>query len=434
MQTVTHKSPNSIWLFDYTSLLDMDTCQELIVCLSERDLNIIWQAIKDIDRFRSRVYTDVNGDTYTKVSLEQFEEFQFWVSDLNVHLGDYSVCNELLERIAGALEGIQAMSGCCGGTVPGVNGGSGGAGMTPGAASGTTSTEDDRGGPPPEGFSSWGEFDGYQCRAAAYIIDQIIVDVATLSIVSIGLSDVAGLAALIVPLLTSPIGWAIILTIASMMVENLVIGLAYSLIITHLEDNKDEYICALLSGTDCASSINSFTDKIDELVDADSSFGGGLGQYLARRFIKAWATTDNINRMYTRQAVEYPDYPCPCGGEAIFEIFNPGGGGQGPYGDLSRDGDHYTGASEDVGGGTHRFNAHVVLSGTSTGRCLRLNNLAIAGATHTGNDDYYYPCGSTTPTICPSGNAINLEDECIHGLILASNSAFTIEFDVIACS
>lgn len=333
-----------------------------------------------------------------------------------------------LQAIAAALQG----QGCCGGSVPGVNGGSGGAGMIPGEPSPHSSTPTDREGPPPPGYESWDEFDQLACNMAMYIIDQIIVDIGTSAIVNVALTDVAGLAALIVPLLTTPIGWAIVLTIAGLMIENLILAVAYADIITWFTDNKSELVCALLLGTDVDSSINSVVDKVDEIIDAENGFGGGLGEYWARRYIKAWFTVDSVNRLYNRQGINPPDQDCPCGGEAIFEIYNPGGEGQGAYGALSKSGSHYTLTLEDVGGGNWRGNAHVIKSGTELGRCLRLSNIT-STPSHTGNQDYFLSCGSVTPGLCPTGVVTGLEGECVHALILAANSAGIVEFDVEDC-
>lgn len=328
MEKVTHKKPNSIWLFDYPSLASMEICQDRIVCLSERDINIIWQAVKDIDRFRSRVYLDVQGDEYTKASLEQFEEFQFWVSDLNVHLGDYDVCNELLERIADALEGMQAMSASSGncGCIPGLNGGTAGTGTTSRPPSTQQTDETTREGDPPEGFETWDEYDDYKCRAADYIVELVKADLARASIVRVTELLALELAPLLLAVLLTPMPEVDLLLLAGLMVEAAAIALEMSLLISNIEDSKNDYVCALLSGTNVDSSIASVHSAIDDSIEADSGITGSILKYLGAKIIKTFFTIDNVNQLYEKSSIDYPDAECDCSTGALFEPIEEFGG------------------------------------------------------------------------------------------------------------
>jgi hypothetical protein len=308
MAKVRHKKPESIWLFDFPSLESLDDCPQWLVLLSERDINIIWQATLNIDRFRSRIFTDVSGENYTIVNLDQFGQFKEWVSDMNVNMGDFMACNELLERIAVALESGVGMSGCCGG-IEGVSGGSSGTGMENAPPSTTEDTEESHSGPPPTGFASWEEFDEEKCNWATYIVEQMMVDVLTMGSVNVGVQSATALAGVLVTLLVTPVGWVILLEIAVIMIAaTLTVGF-YSLIHTHLETYKDEYICSLLNGTSTDASITNFSSAVDVQISDDSAFNALTG-YWAGSILKSLNTVDSVNRMYDKQAFIPPTADC----------------------------------------------------------------------------------------------------------------------------
>lgn len=315
-ETVTHNKPQSIWLFDYPSLLSMDDCPELLVLLSERDVNIIYNSVLNIDRFRSRVFNDREGNNYEIVTLDEFSQFQEFVSDMKVNLGAYNMCNELLERIAEALEGMVSMSsGCCGG-IEGVSGGSAGSGMEDAPPSDTVDNEGSHSGSPPPGYSTWDEFDQEKCNWAQYIYDQIIADVATMSLVVIGTTGATGLAGILIPLLTNPVGWVLILSIATTMIAATVEAAFYGWISTHLDTYRDDYICSMLDGEDVGDSVSNFASRVDVNLADDANFNSLTG-YWASTILKGLGNVGSFNRMYDKQSLDIPDADCPCGGETV---------------------------------------------------------------------------------------------------------------------
>lgn len=103
---VRHQDREGKLLFHYPSYASFSDCDERIVCLSERDMEIILQSLQQIGQYRTRVWTTRENDYYETVSDEQWGDWQNWVSDLATHLGGYMACNENLERIAIALESM----------------------------------------------------------------------------------------------------------------------------------------------------------------------------------------------------------------------------------------------------------------------------------------------------------------------------------------
>lgn len=314
-----HVNPDAIWLYNYPSLAAQDDCAELMVWLSERDINIIWNAILNVDRFRSRVFNANNGDYYDIVTQDEFSQFQEWVSDCKINLGGYLMCNDLLSDISGNLAAlVDAIgglsmgnnSGCCGG-IPGASGGTAGGGMSPADPSGQVTDDTAREGDPPPGFESWSAYDAYACDWATYILNQIKTDVATMELIDIGGRSGEALVAVLVPLLINPVGWTVLLSIAVIMIAATVEALLYSYIITNIEGNFDDYVCAMLAGDDVSSSISSFGTKVDELISADSNFNTLTG-YWASSILKGLASIDSFNRLYTKQALTVPEAECDC--------------------------------------------------------------------------------------------------------------------------
>src|SRR4029450_11981581 len=239
---------------------------------------------------------------------------------------NYNFRNEVVlmtcsDEIANALLQIAANMSTntgCGGCIPGLNGGTGGSGTTPQPPSTTTTDETAREGPPPPGFETWEEYDEFACNAAKYIIDQIIADLARLTLVTVATEIAWELAPILATVLLTPAPEVDLLIIAGIMIEAFLTALELSLVISHVEEFEDDYICSLLSGTDVDSSISAFDDKVDELVDDDTGrFPDPISAYTAKRLIQSFATIDSINRLYTASDISYPDYDCNCGSETV---------------------------------------------------------------------------------------------------------------------
>lgn len=104
MRVVRHKKDAGHVLFRYPYFSSLSDCDEKIVCLSERSIAIILNALEYSDKMRTRVYTEVDQDYYTTVGDDEWGNFQYWVSTVRTELGSWVMCNEYLERIAVALE------------------------------------------------------------------------------------------------------------------------------------------------------------------------------------------------------------------------------------------------------------------------------------------------------------------------------------------
>jgi hypothetical protein len=323
--TVKRTKTDNIWLFDYTSLLGLSAEQDKVLFVSERDLNLIYQGLKDIDRFITRVFVSVTGNMYTSVDNDQFEIFKQWQADLFNHMGDWRMTNELLERIAIAVEGIEASDCGCPG-IPGSGSGSAGASTPTAPPSPIVSTPEARLGDPPSGHASWEAYDTRKCDAANAIFDNLITDIGTVGTLDILLLSAAEVAGIMVPLLLTPIAWVDLLLLGALAIEVTVLSIALANILTHLEAHRDDYICAMLDGDTVGDSVNSFTSKVDELLPLDAAFGDPITAYTSTNFVNSFATIDNFNRLYTIPASVPTGGDCSACTGIIMSIGTYGGG------------------------------------------------------------------------------------------------------------
>lgn len=258
-------------------------------------------------------YWDADTGTITEVQ-QTGDEIWFKNTPLEEVIMSCSddVANALLQ-IAASLQNM-ASGGC--GCIPGVSGGSSGSGMVPDVPSDTIDTAEAHEGDPPPGYASWEEFDDLKCRWGHKIMDDMITDVATMTLIDIGAATISGLAIILVPLLVNPVSWTVILGIATLMVSAAATSGFYGFMSTHLEAYYDNYLCALLAGDNVDDSISNFAERVDANMEADGNFNSLTG-YWAGGILKGLASIDSVNRMYEKQALTPPEAECDCSEELM---------------------------------------------------------------------------------------------------------------------
>lgn len=331
-----HTKPDSIWLFDYNSLLAMDDCPKWFVLLSERDMNIIWQATLNIDRFRSRVFTDVDGPYYTIADLDQFGNFKEWVSDMNVNMGDFMACNELLERMTLALEALVEKDCCPAGTQGGYTGSRGGGTQArpPIDYDETEGTE-----VPPPGFDTWAEYRSHKCNASADLIRNLISDLQGLSGLSYAATSPSTLVQTLVVFFLTPVPYDDLITLAAYLIGT---GYNYSFLSTmstEINDNYENLLCLLYNSASPESAKTDFLAELETIALAaftssdDAQWTMGAVEYML--------SYDSFNKLFENNPTTIQDADCSnCGGEFLVEIFDILEVGD--TGILTQEGNHYT--------------------------------------------------------------------------------------------
>lgn len=165
---IKHRNVSSIWLYNFTQFEAFSQDRNRILFLSMMDMNLIWNAIQNINLLQTRVYTEAEDQLYTMVDDAQFETFQRWVSDLRNHLGEYLVTNELLAQIVEQLEAL-VNKPCCpdAGTGSGSRG-SGGTAQPPIGYNQEETPEE-----PPAGFETMEEFLSVKCNASQDLLNAL---------------------------------------------------------------------------------------------------------------------------------------------------------------------------------------------------------------------------------------------------------------------
>lgn len=308
-----HSKPDSIWLFDYNSLLALDDCPKWFVLLSERDMNIIWQSTLNIDRFRSRVFTDVDGLYYTIADLDQFGNFKEWVSDMNVNMGDYMACNELLERMMLALEALAQKSCCPPGTQGGYTGSRGG-----GTQARPPIDYDENEGEevPPPGFDDWSEYRSHKCNAAADLINNLGSDLQGLSGLTYSATSPSVLVQTLVVFFLTPIPYDDLITLAAFLIGT---GYNYTFLSTmssEISDNYENLLCILYNS---ATAENAKTDFLAELETiAGAAFPNPDDAQWTMDAVEYMLQYDAFNKLFEDSPTTIQDEDCSmCGATAI---------------------------------------------------------------------------------------------------------------------
>jgi hypothetical protein len=189
----------------------------------------------------------------------------------------------------------------------------------------------------------------------------------------------------------------------------------------HITDRQADLICALYNAEDADSARQAFKDiMIEEGINSLAL--NGLDVFLTMNNIMAllfWEPSSIADLIALKE-----DDNCNCGSDCDGALYQPSGQ-TGVWGNVtSWDGVTLTGSSE-AGDDCNRFNWRFADSELNP-CCRTIESISIVGATHTSGFDFWTPCGEFTEDNAPSNDANNLTDECVHALLLCSNTSFTL--------
>lgn len=302
---VIHRNSQTVWLFDYPSMLAMDNIANRLIFLSERDWNMIWQATKDIDLWQSRVWVEANNENYLTVDDTQFETFGQWVSDMRIHLGDFEMIEEVLAEIRDAIQALVDKPCCPDGSTSG-SFGSGSAEVPP-----NPYDQGSAGGVPPDGFSSMEEFDAYKCNRAEDILNALKADLIGLSGLVYSGASPTGIVGTLVVFMLSPIPFDELVALAAYLIYS---AYSYSFLAEMaalIEDNQDDLRCLLYNADTVGDAVSDFMGEIETLALAhyttmdDAEWTVGAVDY--------FMTNDNFNKLFENIPTVSQDAVCDCG-------------------------------------------------------------------------------------------------------------------------
>lgn len=234
-------------------------------------------------------YAMAYGDSdYTIPTVEEFEPIEQAISQF---LEDTTLmnCTDLATELAAISDGIAAL-----GASSGCGCGAGGAGQTPPPIDPTDTGDITQStGTPPDGYTTWEQYQAAKCDIATWIVQNLLDDVRWFQVVQISTLTVGGLAAGIVSVLSAGTLAAILAVLLSI--------LAYE--VTMLEDAEDtivtyfdDLVCAILGGTDAQTSIDNFLSVLNARLDVVVL--DPISNFLLKQLLAYWTDTTQFNLLY----------------------------------------------------------------------------------------------------------------------------------------
>jgi len=257
---VRHRNTASIWLFDYNQFDQMDDCPEKIVCLSERDINLIWNAIQNIWTIQSRVYIDANGDTYEIVDSSQWETFVGWVATMRNNLGAWTVCNDYLASIAASLDAIANRSCCPAGATTGSRGAGSSEQPPDPYDQAATPTE------PPSGFADMATFEAHKCDAAEDLLNNLKADLIGLSGIVYSGQTPTGLVGALILFFLTPIPFDDLIALAAYLIYSAFSYTFLAEMSAEIGSNQDELRCILYNSDTSESAKSNLLARLEEIA------------------------------------------------------------------------------------------------------------------------------------------------------------------------
>ena len=303
----THKFYSKRTLIDYASVA-AKLGEPALVCMDRGVLQIIRKLVTDRAFWDTTYVLTMQEDDYTSPSPAQLESVYEAISHFLDATGDeMTLCEDMigqLEAIAAALTGAAGTGGCgCG---------AGGAGATePPWAPEEPGPPGEQTGDPPEGFSTWAEYETYKCTIATWLVEQVQDDVAwmeTVNIVSMAATALA--ASLLTPIPFDDI--VILLGLAITLATEGVWASAIDDMQNAIAADFDELVCALFNASDAEAARDAWVAQIDTSIDAQT---GAFYAFIEKAILGSFGGASAVNKLFERDtAIEEREPEGDCEG------------------------------------------------------------------------------------------------------------------------
>lgn len=297
---------NTRQLINYDFVVNKSGTNRL-VCMDVGFLEICKALAVTRGRWKSTYVKSLGETFYITPTDSEMDAIENIIAEGLIQMTDCNDIQNSLDDIAAAIS-AQSDGGCgCG---------AGGAGGTSPAPDPTTTDDPTQpGGTPPDGYSTWAEYQARKCDIAEWIIDNLEADMTWLEGVTIGALAVGGLSLGLVSILSGGTLTAIVALGAG------VAGLSaagVSEIKDAVTNNKSDLKCALYTAESAQESIDNFNSAIETAIAGET--GDAVAQYVLTEFAKLWADTSQVNLMYAD--LEDLSPPIPTGADCS-GCFNP---------------------------------------------------------------------------------------------------------------
>lgn len=293
-------------LIDYNTFLAAKGSYGL-VCVDYGLLGAIRVLLRTYGLRRANWVTAYSEAGYTDVTDAEMDIIDAAIGEFMEETNDMSTCNDFVSALQDIANAIASQQGCgCG---------AGGAGSTdpppsteqpgqPGNPGGGDSV--------PEGFASYAEYNAYKCDVAEWIVQQVETDLLWWGSASwTTLALTAFIAAMVTPIpgdeVVILLGWLVSLAIQGVATAGVVA------MQDAVDNNRDDFVCALYSGGNAEESKTQVDSVIDSAIDGETS---ALYAPLLKSILETMFNQDNINRLYDKWVEKIPTLPtgtCDCG-------------------------------------------------------------------------------------------------------------------------
>lgn len=309
-------------LYNFQSIAQTNDDYAYLVCISERDRQIINTAISNADTLPSRVYADKRAvDYYLCLEREdtQYHQFTEFIDQLKGRLQVLHCVSDIVDAINNLSLSVE-QAACCG-----FGGGAGGAGQTQEPA--TTYTDD--GQTPPTGYGTYAAYKAEKCQVAHAILTEIQSAMSVLS--AAGLAELA--ATVLATTLLTPIPFDELAGLAAAAVAMLYAG-TIATYTTELDDAIGNDLPNLRCILYAADSVGQARANLKSAMSLSS---------LAEMLLDYFLTNDSLNRLFAYGDIGDYGADCTTCGQSVGVVML--------YGNLiDRVGDVVTLASGDAGG------------------------------------------------------------------------------------
>lgn len=402
-------------IIDYNRFMSL-TGNKIFLCLDKGIIEIARYLLNSRGSWRSTYVKEYVGTIgYNMPTQEEFENVLNAIAEANI---DMASCDEIVDALNGIRAEIsqQSSTGGCGCI------GSGGDLITDVLDEPSDSIPG--GSSYPSGFSSRAEYDTYRCKAAYWIIDKYINTLRNWAgMFGVGGGLTLALVTALLLLIVPPAGLMIIVAALGVLI-GIDIGLLSDLssIADGIEDDRDQLACDVYNAASAQAARDVIANKASDVIDGLSLSIPDTYKQITDNLISVEQC--NILANNDPEIDALPEEDCSaCVGDCDGDVYQPVGQ-SGVWGEVtSWDGTTLTGNSE-LGDTAQRFNWRFAIGEDPC--CREIVSIELAGSTHPTAFDFYTPCGSTEFVQCPGDTAENLVGECIHALLLASDTSFTV--------
>lgn len=277
-------------ILDYSTFVaNKDDFQ--LVCVSRSVLDLARVLVEQRGRWKTTYALSYSNSGYVAIGDIELDLVEEKIAEFLEATGAMN-CDDFLEALSAIGDAISA------------KGSSDNCGCGSGSAGGSSPPADDtilgppgeQLGEPPDGFSTWAEYENYKCDMAAYVLSVASADLSWWANVDIVALTATGLAAS----LFTPVPFDDVLLLVGLLLALSLQGVAAAAISVGsdvLANSNDEILCALYEASDAGSAKTDVDNAIDTGVDVETT---AIWAGIVKSLLKGLFNQHVINKLFVR--------------------------------------------------------------------------------------------------------------------------------------